>query len=155
VLAFAALLLAAQPSGPAIEWWYITSSNELGPIDVFYADRASRRRTGDRVLIDEARESDSVDENGTTGARLRVEYDCRAHTLRFLAIAFLGADGEVMSRGVNENEAMRAIPPDSTANSLMAFACGEGEGREALGALQPRDHAARTFPALRNRPKSR
>lgn len=145
----ASLLLALQATSPAGQgdWWYVSSSRGIGPLDLFYSDRASRRRAGELITIDEARESDRPDSNGTSAARLRLEYDCRANRGRIAAGVFLDAEGRVLRRYAPDTD-LSTIEPNTVAWTLLRFACGETGSAEQLGREDMRDHARRTFAEL-------
>jgi hypothetical protein len=137
-------LLAFQPAAGAADWWYVTAGGPLGDQDAHYSDRASIRRDGDHVFIDEARESETVAGNGVIGSRVQAEYDCRARTGRFVTVTFLGPSG-IIVENVDPGETLHPVEPDSVYDSMMRFACGDEEGLERLGALGIREQALLLF----------
>jgi hypothetical protein len=138
--------LLALPPAPAAaaDWWYLSVAGDPGDQAGFYADRESRRRSGDRVTIREATEYERVTEQGNLSARLLVVYDCRARTAQIVDASFHGTGGEERehSRG---DPAPHGIEGGSVYDATMRFACGEGEGLEQLGRLGLREHALQLF----------
>jgi len=58
-------LLAAQTAPAAGEDWHLVArAGDVGDQDAFYTDRASIRRDGDRVRVNEAREGERISERG-------------------------------------------------------------------------------------------
>jgi surface-adhesin protein E len=141
-----ASLLALQPAAGAPDWWYVNIAVTPGDQDAFYADRASMRRNGDRVVIDEAREGERVDEGGIIGSRTRAEYDCRARSGRLVRAAYLRPDGSSVDDDDPE-ETFRPVTPNSVQEALMRFACGEAPGLGRVGDQSLREHALRRFRA--------
>jgi hypothetical protein len=141
-----AALLALQPAVGAADWWYVGIAVAPGDQDAFYADRASIRRNGDRVVINEAREGERVDEGGIIGSRTRAEYDCRARSGRVVHDVFLRPDGSSVDEG-DPNETLHPLTPGSIQESMMRFACGDDPGLGPVGGQSLREHALRRFRA--------
>lgn len=141
-----AALLALQPAADAADWWYVEIAVAPGDQDAFYADRASIRRNGDHVVINEAREGERVDEGGMIGSRTRAEYDCRARSARVVHYVYLRPDGSSVNDG-DPNETLRPVTPNSIGESLMRFACGEYPGVGRVVGQSLREHALRRFRA--------
>jgi hypothetical protein len=151
-----AALLALQAAPAARhDWWYVTVSGPAGDQNAHYGDRTSIRRTGNRVLMAEAREAETADDRGIISARLEMEYDCRARTGRIVTATRLAAGGRVVEQG-NARETLHPITPDSVYDAMLRFACGDSGGLEQLGTLGIREQALLLFADraahLRNHP---
>lgn len=145
--ALSALLLAAQaaPATPTEDWWYLSlAADDPADMASFYADLASRRRSGDRVTISQATEYQRVSEQGNLSSRTTTVYDCRARTAQITAAFFLGPDGQVRETSPGD-PAPHGIDPGSVYEMTMDFACGRTEGLEQLGRLGLREHALLLF----------
>jgi hypothetical protein len=144
MLLAAAFLSVAQAPAAAEDWWYFSLAGDIGDLAAFYTDRASIRRSGDLVSVEEAREGERADEQNIIGSRLLVRYDCRARTSQVLRYTFVLTDG---SRRVAQRAQDRPVPaePDSIAAKGLGIACGESEGLEQLGTLGIREQALLLF----------
>ena len=147
MLGLAAALLIVQAPAVGEEWWFLRLGGEIGEQDAFYADRASIRRTGDRVRIVLAREAERPDDVlQIASTRRAVEFDCRTRTWLTFRVDAILADGSV-ERGVEGPDEPRPVPPGGPSEDALRFACGDSAGSEQVGRSALRENALQRFAA--------
>jgi hypothetical protein len=120
-----AFLFAAQAAqGPVRQLAAV--SGPAGDQIAFFTDRASIRRMGAVVFVDEYMERERADPNGIISALVNMEYDCRLRTERLLAVQFVDAQGENIL--VSDPRDSVPVPLDSPDYDRLRFACGETRG---------------------------
>ena len=115
------LSLAAAPAWA--EWVEVAATDA----STFYINSASIRKNGNFRKVWVIQDLKQRDENGVRSRRVLDEIDCKEERRRFLAISSHSepmAGGETLSSkdGVSE---WNAIPPDSTAETMLQRVCAK------------------------------
>jgi len=104
--------------------WVMYSKNES---ETFYYDPATIRKDGNMRRVWELQDLRMRRKNGDMSVRMRIEYDCKQESYRFLG---LSGHSEPMAGGAvlgmeGEDNKWRAIAPDTNANTILNLVCSK------------------------------